>query len=188
MAAAFADNGAGVRGDMKAVFAAVLIDDEARGPAGLASPDFGRLREPMLRLAQWGRSFGVSSTKGTWRIGDQSNASYGLGQSPLRSPSVFNYFRPGYVPPATAIAERKLVAPEFQIVNESSVGGYLNFLQNALPYGIDNGDVRAAYTAEKALALDPAALVKRLDLLLTGNQLSNATVSLITNALATPAL
>ncbi len=188
VAAAFADNGAGVRGDLKAVFAAVLIDDEARAPAGLANPDFGRLREPMLRLAQWGRSFGVNSTKGTWRIGDQSNASYGLGQSPLRSPSVFNYFRPGYVPPATSIAERKLVAPEFQIVNESSVGGYLNFLQNALPYGIDNGDVRAAYTAEKALALDPAALVKRLNLLLTGNQLSSATVSLITNALATPAL
>lgn len=188
VAAAFANNGAGVRGDMKAVFAAVLIDDEARAPAGLADPDFGRLREPMLRLAQWGRSFGVSSAKGTWRIGDQSNASYGLGQSPLRSPSVFNYFRPGYVPPATAIAERKLVAPEFQIVNESSVGGYLNFLQNALPYGIDNGDVRAAYTAEKALALDPAALVKRLNLLLTGNQLSSATVNLIVNALATPAL
>ncbi|RYF63733.1 MAG: DUF1800 family protein, partial [Comamonadaceae bacterium] len=53
VSAVFADNGAGVRGDMKSVFAAVLLDNEARSPDGLVSPDFGRLREPMLRLVQW---------------------------------------------------------------------------------------------------------------------------------------
>lgn len=184
----FANNGSGVRGDMKSVFTAVLIDDEARAPTGLADPNFGRLREPMLRLVQWGRTFGVTSATDNWKIGNTSDPSEDLGQSPLRSPSVFNFFRPGYVPPSTAIATNKMVAPEFQLVNETSVGGYLNFLQDALQYGFDNKDVVASYAAEKAVVLDAAALVRRLNLLLTGNQLSAATVAIITNALATPSL
>lgn len=184
----FANNGAGVRGDMKSVFAAVLLDDEARSPAGLADANFGHLREPMLRLVQWGRTFGVRSTGDLWNIGDTSDSSRYLGQSPLRSPSVFNFFRPGYVPPATAIASNKMVAPEFQLVNETSVGGYLNFLQRILPNGFDNQDVMATYVNERALAGDPAALVRRLNLLLAANQLSAATVALIAGALSQPPL
>lgn len=184
----FGNNGTGVRGDMKSVFAAILLDDEARGPGGLSDPNFGRLREPMLRLVQWGRTCGIASATDTWKIENLSDASSELGQSPLRSPSVFNFFRPGYVPPSTAIASNKLVAPEFQLVNESSVGGYLNFMQNRLSNGFDNKDVMASYAAEKALVLDPAALVRRLNLVLTGNQLQPATVNLITTALATPNL
>lgn len=180
----FANNGAGVRGDMKSVFAAVLIDDEARGPAGLSDPNFGHLREPMLRFVQWGRTFGIGSASDNWNIGNTFDPSSSLGQCPLRSPSVFNFFRPGYVPPSTAIASNKMVAPEFQLVNETSVGGYLNFLQGKLQNGFDNKDVIATYTAEKALVNDPAALVRRLNLLLTGNQLSAATVALITDALS----
>ena len=180
----FADNGAGVRGDMKSVLAAVLLDNEARSPAGLSDPNFGHLREPMLRLVQWGRTFGVTSALGTWNIGDRSDPFSSLGQSPLRSPSVFNFFRPGYVPPSTALASAKLVAPEFQLVNETSVGGYLNFMQNVLPNGFSSKDVIASYAAEKALVLDPAALVRRLNLLLTGNQLSEPTCRLIETALA----
>ncbi|MFH0129772.1 DUF1800 family protein [Variovorax sp. VaC1] len=184
----FANNGAGVRGDMKSVFTAVLIDDEARSPAGLFDPNFGRLREPMLRFVQWGRTFGIASANDTWKIGNTSDPSLSLGQSPLRSPSVFNFFRPGYVPPSTAIASNKMVAPEFQLVTETSVGGYLNFMQGMLQNGFDSKDVVASYAAEKALVLDPVALVRRLNLLLTGNQLSAATVTLIANALATPGL
>jgi uncharacterized protein (DUF1800 family) len=182
----FADNGSGVRGDMKSVFAALLLDNEARSPAGLGDPNFGRLREPMLRFVQWGRTFGAGSTSGNWKIGDLSRPNDQLGQSPLRSPSVFNYFRPGYVPPSTAIASARMVAPEFQVVNETSVGGYLNYMQNTLPK--NTKDVNASYASELALVLDPAALVRRLNLLLTGNQLSAATQALITSALGTPAV
>jgi uncharacterized protein (DUF1800 family) len=182
----FADNGSGVRGDMKSVFAAVLLDNEARSPAGLSDPGFGRLREPMLRFVQWARTFGAVSTTGNWKIGDLSQPNNQLGQSPLRSPSVFNFFRPGYVPPSTAIASAKMVAPEFQVVNETSVGGYLNYMQGAL---VRSGkDVNATYAAELSLVLDPAGLVRRLNLLLTGNQLPDATQALIANALGTPAV
>jgi uncharacterized protein (DUF1800 family) len=142
----------------------------------------------MLRFAQWGRSFGAGSTSGNWKIGDLSRPNDQLGQSPLRSPSVFNFFRPGYVPPSTSIAAAKRVAPEFQLVNETSVGGYLNFMQNSVLPKSTGRDVNAAYAGELALVLDPAALVQRLNLLLTANQLPAATQALIVGALANPAV
>ena len=202
VATAFNNNGAGVRGDLAAVFAAVLLDDEARGPSGLTQNSFGKLREPMVRLVQWGRTFGITSARSSWKIGDLSNPATQLGQSPLRSPSVFNFFRPGYVPPSTSLSAGLLPAPEFQLVNESSVSGYLNYMQGAVRNGIyvnapdvpsntsnaSNGyDITAAYTAELAVVLDAVALVKRLNLLLCAGQLSAANQTLIVNALnATP--
>jgi uncharacterized protein (DUF1800 family) len=202
VAAVFNNNGAGVRGDLRAVFSAVLLDDEARSPAGLSQNGFGKLREPIVRMVQWGRTFGIQSARGSWKIGDTSNPATQLGQSPLRSPSVFNFFRPGYVPPSTALSATLTPAPEFQLVNESSVGGYLNGMQNLIRNGIfvnapdlpqsasnsTNGyDITATYTAELALVLDATALVKRLSLLLCAGQLSAANQSLIVTALnATP--
>ncbi|MGR4868748.1 DUF1800 family protein [Variovorax sp. LARHSF232] len=187
VAAVFENNGAGVRGDMKSVFAAVLLDNEARSPAGLADANFGRLREPMLRLVQWARTLGAASTSGNWAVGNTSDPSFRLGQSPLRSPSVFNFFRPGYVPPSTAIANTGMVAPEFQLVNETSVGGYLNYMQGVI--GGTSNDVKSSYPNEMGLVMDASALVDRLNLLLCANQLDpEGTVKLIKNALATPAL
>lgn len=202
VAAAFANNGAGVRGDLRAVWSAILLDDEARDGKGLRQALYGRLREPMLRLVQWGRTFGITSARGSWKIGDLSNPASQLGQSPLRSPSVFNFFRPGYVPPSKALVRKLAVAPEFQLVNESTVGGYLNFMQGVVRNGIyvnapdqpnsgsntTNGyDITARYTHELVFAADAATLVRRLNLLLCANQMSDATVTLIVNALnATP--
>jgi hypothetical protein len=131
VASAFNNNGAGVRGDMKAVWVAVLLDDEARSTTSLADNGFGKLREPILRFLQWARTFNARSEFGTWKLFDLSDTSTSLGQSPLRSPSVFNFFRPGYVPPGIGIT-----APEFQLVNETTVGGYLNFMQNTIQQGI----------------------------------------------------
>lgn len=187
VAAAFNNNGTGVRGDLAAVWAAILLDDEARGPQGLTAATHGKLREPMLRYVQWGRTFGLASASGAWKIGDLSNPATQLGQSPLRAASVFNFFRPGYVPPGTALAGSEQVAPEFQIVNESSVGGYLNYLQGLLRNG-PSTDLTVAYTAELALATDAAALVSRLNLLLCAGQLSAATQALIVTALNATAL
>ena len=203
VASAFNDNGAGVRGDLKAVFAAVLLDDEARSAHGLSNPGFGKLREPMVRLVQWGRTFGIASASGSWKIGNLSNPGSQLSQSPLRAPSVFNFFRPGYVPPGTALSADKAPAPEFQLVNESGVGAYLNYMQGVIRSGIyvnapdqsgnasngSNGyDITAAYSAELALVLDAQALVERLNLLLCAGQLSTANQTLIITALNATAL
>lgn len=187
VASVFENNGAGVRGDMRSVFAAVVLDNEARSPDGLTNPSFGRLREPILRLVQWARTLGATSASGLWNIDITSDPSTRLGQSPLRSPSVFNFFRPGYVPPSTAIASNGMVAPEFQLVNETSVGGYLNYIQGVI--GSTSNDVRSTYPTEMGLVMDASALVDRLNLLLCANQLDPAaTVNLIKGALGTPAL
>jgi uncharacterized protein (DUF1800 family) len=181
-AAVFVNNGKGVRGDLAAVLFAVLLDDEARGPGGLTQAEFGKLREPMVRLVQWVRTFAVTSTSAAWKIGDLSNAATQLGQSPLRSPSVFNFFRPGYVSPASTLSAGA-VAPEFQLVNESSVGGYLNYMTGVIANGIGAGDIKAVYPAELALVTDAPALVQRLNKLLCAGQLSAATQTLIVTAL-----
>ena len=182
VAAAFNDNGQGVRGDLKAVLRAVLLDDEARSDAKLADPQFGKLREPMLRFIQWARVFNATSLSTDWDAGNTSDPAKSLGQSPQRSASVFNYFRPGYVPPNTPIASGGLVAPEFQITNESSVAGYLNSMLTLIEGG--HKDIRPNFAAELALAGDAAALVDRLNLLLCAGQLGEAARSLITSTVA----
>ena len=197
VSAAFANNGAGVRGDLKAVWTAILLDDEARNPAKVAEPTYGKLREPMLRLVQWGRSFGVGSAAGSWKMFDTNGAADKLGQSPLRSPSVFNFFRPGFVPPNTALARAQAPAPEFQLVNETTVGGYINYMQGVIRDGIrcpeptvpqaayNNYiiDISASYASELALASDASALVRRLNLILCAGQMLEANQSLIIAAL-----
>ena len=108
VSAVWANNGAGVRGDLKAVIRAVLLDTEARSAA--TTPSSGKLREPVQRLLQWGRSFGVTSATEAWNIGDTSNPATRLGQSPLRSGSVFNFFRPATcrrAPRSAAAASRR---------------------------------------------------------------------------------
>jgi uncharacterized protein (DUF1800 family) len=180
---AFNNNGQNVRGDMRAVIRAVLLDDEARNDSALSNPDAGKLREPMLRFLQWARSFNASSADGLWSIGDLSDAGNALGQQPLNSPSVFNFFRPGYVPPNTSIAEKSLVAPEFQLVDETSVAGYMNFMQVTIANG--RGGVRADYSSELTLAPDAAALVEHCNLVLCAGQMSNTTIATIRDAIST---
>jgi uncharacterized protein (DUF1800 family) len=197
VASVFVNNGSGVRGDMKSVWSAILLDDEARSAQSLANPTHGKLREPMLRLIQWGRTFGATSAAGSWKLFDLSNSSRDAGQSPLRSPSVFNFFRPGFVPPGTAMAAAGATAPEFQLVNETSVGGYLNFMQRVLRDGLFTPepsvpqpvyanyqpDIKASYVKELAVVQDAAALVAKINLTLCAGQLSAGTQTLMVNAL-----
>lgn len=222
VAAAFNNNGAGVRGDLKAVWTALFLDDEARGtytvnttpipapadPAAIRNAKgrlnrdisdkaFGKLREPMLRFVQWGRTFGITSAQNSWKLFSLSSASNQLGQSPLQSPSVFNFFRPGFIPPSSALAATNTTAPEFQIVNETTVGGYLNFMQDTVRFGLNcpeptkpeaayinyQRDIKAAYASELVLVADAAALVKRVNLLMAAGQVSDANQSLMINAI-----
>jgi uncharacterized protein (DUF1800 family) len=96
VAAVFADNGKGVRGDMGAVIAAILLDPEARNPS--TDPTYGKLREPMVRMANWMRAFKAQSASGDWLL-TTTSASTSLDQSVLTAQSVFNFWRPGYTPP-----------------------------------------------------------------------------------------
>ncbi|WP_228488171.1 DUF1800 domain-containing protein [Caenimonas koreensis] len=184
VAAVFTNNGAGVRGDLAAVVKAILLDTEARDPANASSAEFGKLREPVVRFLNWARGFGATSPGDLWAIGDVSDPGARLGQSPMRSPSVFNFFRPGYVPPTSSIAAQGLVAPEFQITTESSVAGYINYMQRAVN-GVGIGDVRADYTALVALATDSAALLAEINLVLAAGQVPAARLATLKTALDT---
>jgi uncharacterized protein (DUF1800 family) len=179
VAAVFNNDGSGTKGNLRAVLKAILLDDEAR--AGSTAPGGGKLREPMLRFVAWARAFNANSASDVWQIGNTSDPGTRLGQSPLRSPSVFNFFRPGYVPPNSAIGSAGLVAPEFQITNESSVVGYINYMQRAVSTGI--GDVVADYTSLLPLADNAQSLVDELNLLLAANQISATNVATIKTAL-----
>ena len=172
VAAAFANNGAGVRGDMQAVLRAVLLDPEALAPAGTTLRT-GKLREPLVRLGNWMRAFNAKDAASQYRVYYLSDPLTGLGQNPMNAPSVFNYFRPSYVPPNSSLAAASLVAPEMQITAEPSVTGYLNFIQDAISGGVgENASVKADYAAELALADQPAALLDRVDLLLLAGSMS----------------
>jgi uncharacterized protein (DUF1800 family) len=183
VAAVFANDGSGVRGNLKAVLKALLLDDEARNAANIPRPDFGKLREPMLRLAGWAHAFNASSSSDAWAVPNTSDPGTRLGQSPLRSPSVFNFFRPGYVPPNSAIADAGLVAPEFQITNESSAVGYVNFMQRVVANGSALGDVRADYSSLLPLADSAASLLAELNLVLAAGQIGTASIATMQTAL-----
>ncbi|HTI31731.1 MAG TPA: DUF1800 domain-containing protein [Sphingomonas sp.] len=178
VAAVFADNGKSERGDLKAVVRAILLDTEARTVPTDANA--GKLREPVMRLTGWARAFGATSPSNAWPIGDTSSSTSRLAQSMGRSPSVFNFWRPGYVPPATTIAAAGKVAPEFQVTNETSVVAYVNFMNTLVPSGI--GDFKADYTALTAKAADSAALVDEVNVVLAAGQLSASTVATIRGA------
>ena len=181
VAAAFANNGSGVRGDLKAVWTAILMDDEARAAPGGANTVAGKLREPVVRLVQWWRTVGVNSTNGAYEMYDLSTSDTALGQSPLRSPSVFNFFRPGYVPPNTAIATANQQAPEFQLVNETTNAGYMNFLQWVTRDGYN--DIKPTYTELLLIAHDVPAVIAWYHLRLGANQLSADSLNVISTVL-----
>lgn len=202
VASVFNNNGQGVRGDLAAVFKAILLDEEAQSPNSLQSNTFGKLREPMVRIAQWAHTFKVTSKRNTWKMNAPTwSAVESLAQSPLQAPSVFNFFRPGYVPPSTALAATGATAPEFQLVNESTICSYINYLQTILPQGIwvrapelpyspnsptatDGPDIVPDYSVESNMVENSTALVQHLNLLLCAGQLTHDTVAQISHALS----
>ena len=183
VATVFNNNGSNVRGDLKAVWTAILTDPEARTMPDNSNTLSGKLREPMLRFVQWARTAGIGSSNGKYQIYDLSASDTGLGQSPLRSPSVFNFFRPGYVPPNTALATSNKEAPEFQILNETTTAGYVNFIQWFTRWGWN--DIEPTYVTMLPMAHDLPTLLARMNLRFTANQLSANTITTMHTALTT---
>lgn len=110
VAAVFNNNGQGVRGDLKEVVRAILLDPEARGNAK-TDPNYGKLREPVQLVTNFLRHFNVGSAN----LSQQSDGVINgltnpLGQNVFYSPTVFNYYSPDYVIPGTT-----LLGPEFGI-------------------------------------------------------------------------
>ena len=175
VAAAFDNNGQGVRGDLKTVVRAVLMDSDARDLAKAAGETWGKQREPVIRFANFLRAFKAASPSGRNRIWYLDSADEGLNQSPLLSPSVFNFFSPNYRPAGGTFTFLGMVAPEFQITTETSMVGTLNFFGRLAKNGsYGSGDTKLTLDLAElaALANDPAALADRLNLLLMNGNMS----------------
>jgi uncharacterized protein (DUF1800 family) len=113
VATVFINNGNGVRGDLKAVIRAILLDPEARDPAMMSDPVFGKMKEPYMRTANLIRALNARAADGVYQLDYLGDIHY---QEPLSAPSVFNFYEPGYSP-AGPVSDAGLVAPEFQILN-----------------------------------------------------------------------
>ena len=189
VAQVFANNGSGVRGDLLATIKAVLTDTEARNRATAANPDFGKLREPIIRLANWVRAFGVQSVSGDFLGAGNFGGPTSLNQEPLAAGSVFNFWTPFYSPPGSRIGAKGLVAPEMQAVDVLSTAGYINTMQSFIQNGNWGSDVKTTYAAEMALAPTPTSLIPataladRLDRLLCGGQMSTTLYNLIVSVI-----
>ena len=177
VATVFNNNGAGVRGDLKAVVVAVLLDPEARAAAASQSANYGKQREPVVRFATFLRALGATSANGINNIHYLDSADNGLGQSPLLAPSVFNFFSPNFRQPG-AVAKAGLYSPEFQITTETTVVGSLNFFAsffNSGGYGGGQSRLVINFAPLQALAANPVALVDRFNALFFAYQMSAST-------------
>ncbi len=193
--AAFADNGSGVRGDMKAVITAILLDPEARGDVK-NDPTYGHLREPVLLMTHLLRTFNATGD-GVLVTNSPNSYSNDMGQNVFNPPTVFSYF-----PADFALAGTNLFGPEYGLLDTSLTYKRANFMNtlflanggNGIPV---NGTNRPTGTqlnlsAYTALAGTPQQLVDLLNTRLMHGTMSPAvsanivqTITAITNA--TPA-
>jgi uncharacterized protein (DUF1800 family) len=183
--AIFENDGTGVRGNLQAVISEILLDPEARSSAtDFSNPQYGKVRESLLRYTEWARAFTAQSRNGAYDNGGTEDPIWGLGEMSLRSPTVFNWFAPGYVPPGTSIAAASLVAPEMQMTNVSTVVGYINYMQNAIGSGATGGaDIFSSYETEMSLAATPTALLDRINLLLMAGEMDSTLYGQILSAI-----
>ena len=172
--AAFNDNGSGVRGDLKAVVSAILLDSEARrgdDPAQVQSGD-GHLKEPLLLMTNLLRAMNAST-------GGDGLTDYAadMFQEPLNPPTVFNFYPPDYPIPNT-----NLLGPEFQIFNSSTAISRVNFVNDAI-YG-RIGNMTTDLTPYLPYASSPDQLVDKLGTVMMHGEMSPEMRSTIVTAIS----
>jgi hypothetical protein len=172
--AAFNNNGAGVRGDLKAVVRAILMDPEARGSVR-TDPDYGRLREPVFFITGLLRAFDATTD------GELAGEANAMGQDLFNSPSVFGYYPHEYLVPGTTIQ-----GPEFGIQSSSTAEARLNFVNALTSTGVrtNDGGTRIDLTPLLQFAGSPSLLVGRLNAALMHGAMSSEMEADVTAAVS----
>lgn len=192
VASAFNDNGQGVRGDMKAVVKAILLDEEARSADWFSDPSNGMIRPPLYRLAHLFKTIDLIYPypgrywNNGWDILDE------VKHHPLGSPTVFNFYPPNFQP-IGPLYQEGLVSPEMKIHNTAASVRYINrifmhtFWETAW-WSWENGEiddpVEIDYSYYENISDDPEYLINELDKLLTHGNLSDDTRQIIRDNLA----
>ena len=184
VAQVFKSDERGVRGNLGAVARAILLDPEARTGHQTVN-NFGKLKEPLVRIANIWRAFDARAANGRYFF---SSPERELGQAPLRAPSVFNFFSPSFQQPGE-LADAGIVSPEFQILTESNLVGTTNRLNTITlsDYeGAPNRRLEAVLIQigrERALAHQPGNLVAHLNRLMMSGRMTttmrNALIELL---------
>jgi len=184
----FADNGAGVRGDLAAMVKAILLDDEARDCEMTADMSSGMLREPFVRYTHFCRALNIEQYYDRfWNAGYAFYQS--TGQGVFTSKSVFNFFLPDHSPNGS-ISDQGLVAPEFQIHNSRTSIGLVNQINqwsvyNDVMYSFETNNPEVIVNVDelKSYARDTEVLINKLDMLFTHGALTDRTRGIIKEAL-----
>ncbi len=189
VAAVFADDGGGRRGNLGAVVRAILLDPEARETG--FEPAFGKVREPVIRTMHLGRllKVGEATPDFVWWNPEGTYYDYSF-QEPLSAPNVFNFFTPVYQAPGD-IRNLGLVSPGFQIIDSYSAISFPNLLWAYLEEGFISG-WQLSFPLDDSellsLAGDDAALVERVNLLVCAGGMSANTRAALLDALTEPGL
>ena len=215
VARVFANDGTGTRGNLGAVVRAILTDYEARSPEVLSNFGYGKIKEPLLRFTAFFRALNAAAPNGRYLDNYFENPANLVGsggqltpfnfmayplsriaQSPLQSPTVFNFFSSSYSPPGP-MAAAGLVAPEMAITDSNYAIRVPNEMVNFMyrnpasliepPTG-PSPFIVLDYSAFLPNARNPAALVDQLNLLFCANQMSAGTrTSIVASLQALPA-
>ena len=191
VSAVFANNGSGVRGDLKAVIRAILTDGEARGQSKTGQSD-GKVKEPILLMTGLARAIGMSTDGYAFTTRDT-----GMGQQPFRAPSVFNFYPPDY-PLGNGST---LVSPASKLLSTGTAAARHNFIYDWTV----SSDVRSEFNVQStiggatgttldwsgwtAFGTDTDGMIDRLDAILINKTMTvgqrtalKAAMSAITNA------
>jgi uncharacterized protein (DUF1800 family) len=167
ISAVFENNGQGVRGDLKSVIRAILLDAEARNDSPEAS--FGRLRSPVQHTIALFRALNVN-------LNEPLLFAYlygGMGESILNAPTVFGHYSPLYKMPGNS----QLFAPEFQIYTPTEAVNRANFIYWILNEGPTD------LTPFTSIAANSTQLINAVDARLLDGKMTPAMRASITKAL-----
>ncbi len=169
----FKNDGTGVRGNLKAVIRAILLDPEARAPTAFAT--YGRLRAPVELITRVVRALDGDMDTSKDPGGALNALSARMGQDVPRPSSVFSYYP----------AETRLIGPEFALLDTYTVTQRANFLHQLLfSTSLSNKGVEVTL----AMNAGTAALVSWMDTNLLHGTMSAALRAELTSTLGAPFL
>jgi uncharacterized protein (DUF1800 family) len=184
VAAVFADDGSGVRGNLKAVVQSILTDPEARGESK-PDPNYGRLKEPVLFVTNLLRAFNALSHDGASNSdGYLSPQTANMGQDVFRPATVFSYFPADFVVPGST----DVLGPEFGILSATTALKRANFVNTM----VFNGGINVSANAPSGTSIDlsrlqqlaanPSSLVTELNRILMHGAMSPEMQASVVNA------
>lgn len=182
-----------VRGNLKLVVQAILLDPEARGDVK-TDPNYGKLREPAQYVNGFLRAFNAKSfdktTTSDGVLGSRSSTDFTgtLDQPIFQPPTVFSYYQPAYEVPGT-----KILGPAFGILSTSTTLRRANDINTLVYSGVAANSTPTAASPDRprgtsvdianleALAANPGDIADALNsLLFHGTMSTQVRTSLIT--------